>query len=360
MNELLVIPAAVVAAGAAWFFLRAKGGSKKAARKEEPAHEWTVTTVTKETPSTVSFEVDQTLDFKAGQFVLLRPNKELPWRAYSFSRAPGQPLRLTVKRVEKGAVSTHVTEKLAAGDLLEVKGPYGQFVLPEGAKHALLLAGGSGVTPMLSFLHDQALKGWPTKVTLIDANRTEAEQILRSELDELVKKSDGKLTVVHVLDDATEGLKGPMTEDVVEKVLEGVDAPDVVALCGPGPMMDACKAVTTKKYPSAKLLEEKFTQITAQIGADAIAHEVEVVEDDRSRTFTVREGEPVLQAARRAKIDLLSGCEAGVCGSCRVKMRRGTVDTPEESCLTQEEREEGYALICIGTVKGPCSFEPAP
>lgn len=360
MDPLVVIPAAAVAAGAAWFFLRSKGGPKKAARKEEPIHRWTVTAVTKETPTTVSLEVDGTLDFEAGQFVLLRPNKALPWRAYSFSRAPGQPLRLTVKRVEKGAVSTHVTEKLAAGDVLEVKGPYGQFVLPKEAKHALLLAGGSGVTPMLSFLHELSLKGWPTRITLVDANRTAAEQILRAELDELEKKSDGKLKIVHVLDDAKEGLKGPMTEDVVEKVLEGVERPDVVALCGPTPMMDACKAVLAKKFPGVKILEEKFTQVTATIGADAIAHEVEVVEDGNTRTFTVREGEPVLQAARRAKIDLLSGCEAGVCGSCRVKMRRGHVDTPEESYLTPEERAEGYALICVGTVKGPCSFEPAP
>ena len=123
---------------------------------------WRVTSVTKETPSTVSFEVDGSMDFKAGQFVLLRPQASMPWRAYSFSRAPGATLRLTVKCVPNGQVSPHLTSKLAAGDLLEVKGPYGQFVLPASFQRALFIAGGSGVTPFISMLQEQSKKGWPT------------------------------------------------------------------------------------------------------------------------------------------------------------------------------------------------------
>jgi ring-1,2-phenylacetyl-CoA epoxidase subunit PaaE len=359
MNALIVIPAAVVAVGAAWWLFRPKA-SQAPARKEEPMQSWTVTSVSRETPSAVSFEVDSSLDFQAGQFVLLRPSKDLPWRAYSFSRAPGQPLRLTVKKVEGGAVSTYITERLAAGDKLDVKGPFGQFVLPSGIGHALLLAGGSGVTPMLAFVHDLAAKGWPTKVTLVYANRSKSEQILRAELDELAAKSDGKLTIIHVLDDGSEGVKGPMTPDVVAAVLEGVAAPDVVALCGPTGMMESCHAEVSKRFATAKILEEKFTAVVASVGADAIAHEVEVVDEGKSKTFTVREGETVLQGARRAKVNLSSGCESGVCGTCRVKMLRGQIETPDESCLTAEERAEGYALVCIGKVKAPCGFEPKP
>ncbi|MFO0559646.1 MAG: iron-sulfur cluster-binding domain-containing protein [Polyangiales bacterium] len=359
MNALIVIPAAVVAVGAAWWLFRPKGAPAPA-KKEEHVQHWTVTSVTKETPSTVSFEVDSSLDFQAGQFVLLRPNNELPWRAYSFSRAPGQPLRLTVKRVEGGSVSTYITQRLAAGDKLEVKGPYGHFVLPSGVDHALLLAGGSGITPMLAFMHDLAAKGWPTKVTLVDANRSKEEQILRSEIDELAANSNGKLTVIHVLDDGSEGIKGPMSEDVVSKILESIDAPSLVALCGPTGMMEACHAAVSKRFASAKILEEKFTAVVASVGADAIAHEVEVQENGKSKTFSVREGETVLQASRRAKVNLSSGCESGVCGTCRVKMLRGQIETPEESCLTAEERAEGYALVCIGKVKAPCAFEPKP
>ncbi|MCC7186977.1 MAG: hypothetical protein IT185_12085, partial [Acidobacteria bacterium] len=174
MIVIAVIAGVVVLGGL--FLVLSKGSPSTAgdAAPSEPTLKWTVTKVTRETPSTVSFEVDQPLSFKAGQFVLIRPKPELPFRAYSFSRAPGEPLRLTVKHVPNGQVSTHVTQSLAAGDVLDVKGPYGQFVLPDGAKSALLLAGGSGVTPMLSMLRALDGKGWPTAVTLIDGNRSQA------------------------------------------------------------------------------------------------------------------------------------------------------------------------------------------
>ncbi|MBL8682815.1 MAG: iron-sulfur cluster-binding domain-containing protein [Myxococcales bacterium] len=364
MNTMIVVPAAIAAvAGVGWLLFRSRSAPAPARRDEPEAAQWKVTKVTRETPSTVSLEFDASLEFRAGQFVLVRPTRELPWRAYSFSRAPGQPLRLTIKRVEGGAVSTFVTEKLSEGAEIEVKGPFGQFVLPDGAKSVLMLAGGSGVTPMIAFLHDLAKQGWPAKVTLVDANRSANEQILRKEIDELVAASGGKLTVVHVLDDASgEGSdkRGPMTRDVVASVLEGMEAPEVVALCGPAGMMESCNAVVRERFPSAKLLEEKFTAVVASVGADAIAHEVELVDGAKTKTFTVREGESVLHAARRAKVELAAGCESGVCGTCRVKMRRGQIDTPDESCLTAEERSQGYALVCIGTAKAPCSIEPAP
>jgi ring-1,2-phenylacetyl-CoA epoxidase subunit PaaE len=364
MNTMIIVPAAIAAAaGLGWLLFRSRSSAQPPRREEPQASNWTVTKVTRETPSTVSLEFDATLDFKAGQFVLLRPNRELPWRAYSFSRAPGQPLRLTIKRVEGGAVSTFVTEKLTEGSSIEVKGPFGQFVLPEGGKHILMLAGGSGVTPMIGFLHELAQKGWPAKVTLIDANRSADEQILRKELDELAASSGAKLEIIHVLDDGgPDGSveRGPMTKDVVNALLSKIEAPDVVTLCGPTGMMESCNAVVRERFPSAKLIEEKFTAVVASVGADAIAHEVELVDGDKTKTFTVREGEPVLQAARRAKVELAAGCESGVCGTCRVKMRRGQIETPEESCLTAEERSQGYALVCIGKAKAPCSIEPAP
>ena len=74
---------------------------------------WRVTTVTKETPTTVSFEVDASMDFKAGQFVLLRPTAAMPWRAYSFSRAPGAPLRLTVLTCIPGALGLFTANAIA-------------------------------------------------------------------------------------------------------------------------------------------------------------------------------------------------------------------------------------------------------
>ena len=320
---------------------------------------WRVTTVIKETPTTVSFEVDATMDFKAGQFVLLRPTAAMPWRAYSFSRAPGAPLRLTVKKVTDGQVSTHLTEKLAAGDMLEVKGPYGHFVLPASLGRALFIAGGSGITPFLSMLQEQQKAGWPTAISLLDFNRTGVEQILKAELDALVASSGGKLEVTHVLDDAASGPKGPPSKDVLGALLAGQAQPDVVALCGPQPMMDLAREAVHARFAGVTVLEEKFTMSHDEGGSGATMT-VELVQDGKTKSFPVKDGEHVLAAARKAGLNLSAGCEMGACGVCRVKVLSGEIHIPDDACLSDGEKADGYALVCVGTAKGNCRIEPAP
>ena len=324
-----------------------------------PALSWRVTTVTQETPTTISFEVDGTLDFKAGQFVLLRPTAALPWRAYSFSRMPGAPLRLTVKKVKDGQVSTHLTEKLAVGDVLEVKGPYGHFVLPPAFTRALFIAGGSGITPFLSMLQEQQKAGWPTPICLLDFNRTGVEQILKGELDALVASSGGKLEVVHVLDDAAAAPKGPPSKDVLGALLASQAQPDVVAMCGPQPMMDLAREAVHARFPGVTVLEEKFTMSHEEGGSGATVT-VELVMDGKSKPFPVKDGEHVLAAARKAGLNLSAGCEMGACGVCRVKVLSGEIHIPDDACLSDGEKADGYALVCVGTAKGNCRIEPAP
>lgn len=320
---------------------------------------WRVTTVTKETPSTVSFEVDSTMDFKAGQFVLLRPNAELPWRAYSFSRAPGKALRLTVKRVPEGIVSTHITTKLEAGQSLEVKGPYGQFIVPQTVTHPLFIAGGSGITPFISILQEHEARGWPVPVTLLDFNRTLTEQILRAEIDALVASSGGKLEVVHVLDDAAEGHHGPCTKDLLTTLLEGRPTPDLVGMCGPQPMMDLARELVLSRYGKVTILEEKFS-MSHDDGGTGASYQVEFEMDGKVKPFPVKDGEHVLAAARKAGLNMSAGCEMGACGVCRVKVLQGEIIVPDDACLSDSEKGDGYALVCVGTVKGNCRIEPAP
>lgn len=344
---VVIIIAALVASR------RAQGGS--GASKALPTVTWTVTEVKKETPSSVSFGVDGTMDFQPGQFVLLRPNAQLPWRAYSFSRAPGQPLRLTVKRVENGKVSTHLTSALTAGDRLEVKGPYGQFLLPAIVTRALFIAGGSGVTPFLSWLYALDGRGWPFPITLVTGNRSAAEQLLKAELDDLEKRSNGKLTCVHVTDDG----QGALTKELLGSLIEKLEAPSFVALCGPEPMMNNAREVAQAKFPGVTVLEEKFSASAESIGSGPSV-ELELVQDGKVKAFEVKSGEHILSAARRAGYDLPAGCEMGACGACRVKLIEGDIKIPADACLSDDEKAQGYRLICVGSATGKARFESAP
>ncbi len=357
----IVIVIAVVAVLAIVVFFITRGGSTPAASSRGPsALSWRVTKVTKETPSTVSLEVDAAMDFKAGQFVLLRPTAELPWRAYSFSRAPGDPLRLTIKLVPGGLVSTYVTGTLKEGDALEVKGPYGQFVLPASATKAVFIAGGSGVTPFLSQLHALAKQGWPTSVVMVNAHRLAAEQVLNAELEALAAGSGGKFELVQVLDDGANGAhQGPPTKDVLTSLLASREQPDLVAMCGPQAMMDGAREAAQARWPGVAVLEEKFSAAPESHGGASV--DVELVMDGKTRTFPVHEGEHVLAAARTAKLGLSAGCEMGACGVCRVKLLSGDIEVPDDSCLSDDERAQGYRLVCVGKVSQPgCRFEPAP
>jgi ferredoxin-NADP reductase len=325
------------------------------ANKALAAASWTVTEVTTETPTTVSFGVDASMDFQPGQFVLLRPNTSLPWRAYSFSRAPGQPLRLTVRRVENGKVSTHLTTQLMTGDRLEVKGPYGQFVIPAIVTRGLFIAGGSGITPFLSWLHTLDGRGWPFAITLIVGNRNATEQILKAELDALTAKSGGKLTCVQVTDD----VEGPLTKELLGKLIASLEAPSFMAMCGPQPMMDNAREVVTAKFPGITVLEEKFSAAVDTVG-DGPGITLELAQDGKVKPFEVKPGEHVLAAARRAGYELPSGCEMGACGACRVKLQSGDIQVPADACLSEKELGDGYRLICVGKAKGPARFESAP
>lgn len=314
--------------------------------------------ITQETPSAVSFEVDGQMDFRAGQFVLLRPSPQLPWRAYSFSRAPGLPLRLTVKRVSQGPVSTHLTTKLAPGDILEVKGPYGHFVLPS-FQRALFIAGGSGITPFLSMLQEQEQKGWPAPVRVLDFNRSGGERIFKTELEALCQSSRGRLEVVHVLDDASEAPRGPPSREVFAALLGEGPEVDLVAMCGPQPMMELARQAATARFPGARVLEERFSLVQDHAAGGPV-HQVKLLSEGKSQSFSVKEGEHLLAAARRAGLNLAAGCEMGACGVCRVRVLEGHIHLPDDACLSEAETGEGYALMCVGTVKGDCRIEPAP
>jgi ferredoxin-NADP reductase len=355
MSPVVIIAIIVVAIIIVAVIASRRSSASATSTKAAPVSMWTVTEVVKETPTTVSFGVDATLDFQPGQFVLLRPNVTLPWRAYSLSRAPGQPLRLTVKRVENGKVSTHLTSQLTAGDRLEVKGPYGQFLIPAIVTKALFVAGGSGLTPFLSWLHTLDGRGWPFAITFIVGNRSAQEQILKAELDALEKKSQGKLTCVHVTDD----VQGPLTKELLASLMEGLDAPSLVAMCGPEPMMNNARELAGAKFPGATVLEEKFSASTEVVGAGP-GTELELMQDGTLKPFEVKPGEHVLAAARRAGYELPSGCEMGACGACRVKLIEGDIQIPDDACLSDSEKAQGYRLICVGSAKGRARFESSP
>jgi ferredoxin-NADP reductase len=143
-----------------------------------------------ETPRvrTIFFDVPEWDGHRAGQHLDVRLTAEDGYQAereYSIASAPGEPVSITVERLEDGEVSPYLTEELRAGDGIELRGPIGGYFVwgPEDGGPLLLVAGGSGVVPLRSMLRHRQQTGSDVPVRLLYSSRTLDDVIYREELD---------------------------------------------------------------------------------------------------------------------------------------------------------------------------------
>jgi ferredoxin-NADP reductase len=149
---------------------------------------------------TIVLDVPEWAGHRAGQHLDVRLTAEDGYRAereYSIASAPGEPVAITVERLDDGEVSPYLTEELRAGDELELRGPIGGYFVwdPEDGGPLLLVAGGSGIVPLRAMLRHRHHRGSDVPVRLLYSSRSLADVIYRTELDEA---GDG-IDVVHTL-----------------------------------------------------------------------------------------------------------------------------------------------------------------
>ena len=309
------------------------------------------------------------LEFEAGQFfTLLRKidGKEVR-RAYSASSSASvsSEVRVTVKQIEGGLVSPRLVKELRAGETLEVAGPSGQFTLPKGRKHAVLLGGGSGITPLMSIARTHLALDPELKLDLVFGNRGKDDIIFREELSALVEEHAGRFRVRHVLENADPIAShvGRLDRATVLAELDALEsfasATSMFFLCGPVGMMDEAKAALESRGVSAsRIKEERFVSPSdSSQGGSEGPEDVEVSVQGDLFTVTVQPGMTILEAAQDAGVEIPFSCTVGGCASCRVKLVAGKVALGEPNCLDPDERKEGYILACVSRPLGPCKVE---
>ncbi len=154
---------------------------------------WQVATVaatTRETPEvrTIELAVSEWPGHRAGQHLDVRltgEDSDVAEREYSIASAPGEPVLITVERLDDGEVSPYLTEELRVGDELELRGPVGGYFVWEEADGGplLLVAGGSGIAPLRAIIRQHQRSGSDTPVRLLYSARTLPDVIYRAELD---------------------------------------------------------------------------------------------------------------------------------------------------------------------------------
>jgi ring-1,2-phenylacetyl-CoA epoxidase subunit PaaE len=306
--------------------------------------------------------------FKAGQHLTLRAtiDGEEVRRNYSLCTAPAESdWMVTVKRIGGGLFSNWVGDELKAGDTVEVMVPHGSFTTDFDAtrsRHLVGIAGGSGITPVISLVKTLLREEPGSRFTLLYGNRDSSSIIFLEALAALKDKHLGRLEIYHFLDAEDQDIElfnGMLNRERLEEAIPSLvpDAAEVDGwfICGPGPMMDAAEgALLDRNLPKERIHIERFTadrpaggvvKEMAQLQTQAEGLTVSVTLDGRTRRVPFSAGN-ILDSARASGLPAPFACKAGVCATCRAKVTSGKVEMAVHYGLTDEEVAEGYVLTC--------------
>ena len=313
-------------------------------------------------------ELRDAFAFKAGQHLTLRAtiNDEEVRRNYSLCTAPAEnDWMVTVKRIGGGLFSNWVGDELKPGDMVEVMVPHGSFTTdfgPANDRHLVGVAGGSGITPVMSLIKTLLREEPASRFTLLYGNRDSSSVIFLEALAGLKDKHLGRLEIYHFLDAEEQDIElfnGMLNRDRLEEAITAL-VPDAAVvdgwfICGPGPMMDAAEgALLDRNIPKDRIHIERFTadrppeaiaQEIAQLQTQAEGATVAVTLDGRTRRVPFTAGN-ILDSARAAGLPAPFACKAGVCATCRAKVTKGKVEMAARYGLTDEEVASGYVLTC--------------
>jgi len=308
---------------------------------------------------TVPADLADAFAFAAGQSLTVRRGEER--RSYSICAPVGAAPRIGVREVADGAVSGWLVHALRAGDTLEVQAPSGTFTpdLSVPGRH-VLIAAGSGITPMMSIAASVLAADDRSTVTLLYGNRRSDTVMFADEVADLKDAHPARMQIVHVLSREPQEVELhsgrldagrlaallPVTVDVA-----GVDH---WWLCGPfGMVSDAIDVLRDLRVDAGRVHRELFwvgdeppAEATHEGAPAGDGASLTVILDGRSSTLTLPAGTPVLDGAQRARPDLPFACKGGVCGTCRARVTSGAAVMRRNYALEEREVDAGYVLTC--------------
>ncbi len=318
-----------------------------------------------QTPDVKTFRwvADATFDYRPGQFVTFQVTiaGQTVTRCYSISSSPSRPdiLEFTVKRVGAarsdlpvGLVSNWLHETVGIGFELPILGIAGEFTC--GGKGAivpdkiLLLAAGSGITPMLSIVRWLCDMAYPTDIILLYTVRGSVDIVARSELAWLASLNP-RLHLRFTVTQPEANWSG-LTGRVDAAMLQGIgDLRDrQVYVCGPDAFMAGMKDTLLQLgLPASQYQEESFGGAPIAVAKPIAPETNNVIEFTQSRqSIRPQTDESILDAGLRSGLKLKQGCRMGVCGVCKLKRQSGQVNYSRSPSGLQGDTS-AFVLPCV-------------
>ncbi|MGW4201629.1 1,2-phenylacetyl-CoA epoxidase subunit PaaE [Streptomyces sp. NPDC004726] len=314
----------------------------------------------------VSDELAEEFAFRPGQSLTLR--REIDGRderrSYSICSSTGAPPRIGVRVVPGGLFSSWLVHAVEPGDVVEVMAPVGTFVPELGTPaHHVLIAAGSGITPMLSIAASVLAADAGSQVTLLYGNRRTGTVMFADDLADLKNLYPARFHLAHVLSREpreAELLSGRLDAERLAALIEALVDPEHADhwwLCGPhGMVRDARALLAGLGVPENRVHQELFHaddepfRTIRQEDADDVTEgpesQVTIILDGRTTTAALPRGLSVLDGAQRDRPDLPFACKGGVCGTCRALVTDGRADMRRNFALEAAEVAAGYVLTC--------------
>lgn len=292
-------------------------------------------------------------------------------RSYTIASPPTRRdyCEISVKKAGNGYGSKHLHETWKQGDLIKVSAPAGKFVFAgHEAERVVLLAGGIGITPMMSVIRSLTDRGWAGEMYLVFSVRLVKDVVFRAEIAELSAKHPNlhvKMTVSGDPDTAWDGARGNINRELLDGFIPNFKGGPVL-VCGPDPMMTAMrKLLVGMGIPDAAVHQEAFISPKAIEPAAAGALEEPPLAEgqvvnlsfQKSGTQTATSDQTVLEAAEDAGVEIPFECRSGICGQCKTKLISGLVRMDNQDALTTADRANGLILACQARPTRDCTID---
>jgi ferredoxin-NADP reductase/DMSO/TMAO reductase YedYZ heme-binding membrane subunit len=338
--------------------------------------------ITPETPDVRTFRFvpldGRRLPFEhqAGQYLvlsLLIEGKKVN-RTYTISSPPTRTdfCEITVKREENGYVSRHLHEMLREGDMIHVSAPAGRFVFDRvQANSIVLIAGGVGITPLMSIVRDLTDRNWKGDIFFIYSAKTPADIIFKRELEDLQSRFSKQR--VHVTLSRADGADWSGHKGRVNGPFLGMCVPNIaerpVYICGPQAMLTpTVELLRDLGVQADKIKSEEFTAAkraetapATESGASPAATVQDLLPDDGEPVLTLaRSGKSLalapdkvlLEIAEEAGANIDYECRSGICGRCKTRLLAGRVTMETQDALTDEDKAKNIILMCQARATG--------
>lgn len=309
-------------------------------------------------------------DHRPGQYVGIgiQVDGRFHWRSYSLTSEPRRDRRhiaVTVKAMPEGFLSQHLVDGVGPGSIVRLALPQGEFVLPDPPPSQLLfLTAGSGITPIMAMLRTLDRRGTVPDTVVVHSAPRDGDVIFAAELQRLAERHPSLRVQLHLT-----GERGRLSPDDLGEYCPDWPERSTWA-CGPSAMLDEAEQLWASAGCDDRLHVERFSAslrggaaeggtVTFARAGSAAAGTVTPDGGDVAAAVDVDGATTLLEAGESAELDLPYGCRMGICHTCVVGLRSGTVRDLRDGTERRAEPDTPAEKVqtCVTAAAGDCVLE---